>query len=168
LEESLWVWAAALSGEYISLSDLVVWADRQVLRLEPSPSWLLDLCLARTKDDALSLLLVAWDRHMESAGTIRPGSEKHDDLFLGFLYLRFERGDLSMAELLNIAGRYSDGSGCELPCEAFYILLNEIDGGGPTIPSDRPLPDRVVELFAPMAELARQYLDLLPPRDYRP
>jgi hypothetical protein len=116
----------------------------------------------------MRLRLVAWDRRMESIGPIRPGDERYDDLYVGFLYLRFERGDLSMAELLNLAGQYSDCSGCEIPCEEFYLLLNQIDGGGPTIPSDRPLPDRVAELFAPMAELARQNFDLLPTRDDQP
>jgi hypothetical protein len=38
LEESPWVLAAALDGEYISLSNLVAWTDRQVLRLESPPS----------------------------------------------------------------------------------------------------------------------------------
>jgi hypothetical protein len=162
MEENLWVLAAALESEYIGLTDLVAWADRQVLRRESPPRWLLDLSLARTKEDARALLLLAWDRYMESVGTTRPGYEEHDNLYLGFLYLRYERGGLSMAELLNLAGRYADSSGCEVPCESFYLLLNEIDGGGPTLPSDQPLHERVSELFAPMAGLARQHLALLP------
>lgn len=165
-EENLWVLAAALESEYISLSDLVAWAGQQVLRLDSPPSWLLDLCLAGTKEDGRRLLRVAWDRHTGSEGTTRQGCERHDDLYLGFLYLRFEHGDLMMAELLNLAGQYSDGSGCEIDCEAFYLLLNEIDGGGPTIPSDEPLRERIRDLFAPMTELTRRYLDLLPMRDH--
>src|SRR3954447_12654171 len=98
--EKLWVLAAALESDYITLTDLVTWAEREILHLDSLPSWLLDLCLARTKEDARGGLLSAWDRHMESAGTTRPGFEKHDDLYLGFLFLRFERGDISMAELL--------------------------------------------------------------------
>lgn len=162
MEENLWLLATAVEIEYVSLTDLVAWADRQVLRLESPPSWLLDLSLARTKEDAWGLLLLAWDRHMESVGTSLPGFEEHDNLRVGFLYLRFERGDLSMAELLTLAGQYGDAPGCEVPCESFYLLLNEIDGG-PTLPSDRPLDERVSELFAPMAQRARQYLDLLSP-----
>jgi hypothetical protein len=163
MEKNLRVLAAALDSEYIGLTDVVAWADRQVLRLESPPSWLLDLSLARTKEDACGLLLLAWDRHRESVGTTRPGYEEHDNLYLGFLYLRFERDDLSMAELLNLAGQYADASGSDVPCESFYLLLNEIDGGGPTLPSCQPLHERVNELFAPMARLARQCLDLVPP-----
>ena len=161
MQASLWVLAAALESEYIGFSDLVAWADRKVDRLESPPSWLIDLCLAGTKEDARTLLLVTRDRQLESAGTSRPDDERHDDLYLGFLYLRFERGDLSMAELLTLAGRYSDCSRCEIPCEVFYLMLNETDGRSPTIPSDRPLPERVAEVFAPMAGSARQYRDLL-------
>ena len=40
-------------------------------------------------------------------------------------------------------------------CEAFYSLLNEIDGGGPVERSERPLGEWVRELFTPMAEVAR-------------
>ena len=67
-----------------------------------------------------------------------------------------------MAELLNLAGRFSDARECWIPCEEFYLLLNEIDGRGPTRPSDRPVSERVAELFAPMEKAARRYLDLLP------
>jgi hypothetical protein len=162
MEASLWVWAVALESGYISLSDIVAWADRQVLHVSSPPSWIIDLCLARTPEDAQGLLMAAWYRYLESPGPTRPGSEAYDDLYMGFLYLRFQRGDLSMAEMLNLAGRYSDSRGCGIPCEDFFLLLNEIDGGGPTIPSDRPLSERVAELFAPMEETARRHLDLLP------
>jgi hypothetical protein len=166
MEKSLWVLATALDSGYFILSDLVAWADQQVIGLKSPPPWLLDLCLAKAKSDAISLLLVTWDRHMEAAGTTRPGYQSHDDLYLGFLYLRFERGDLSMAALLKFAGQYSDSRGCEIPCENFYLLLNEIDGGGPTIPSDEPLSDRVAKLFAPMTGVARQHVDLVLAREF--
>jgi hypothetical protein len=39
-----------------------------------------------------------------------------------------------------------------------YTLLNELDGGGPTRPSSRPVEDRVFELFAPLADKARAAL----------
>ena len=106
--------------------------------------------------------MAAVDRHLELGGPTRPGSEAYDDLYLGLLHLRFQRGDLSMAEILNLAGRYADSRGCGIPCEEFYLLLNEIDGGGPTIPSDRALAERVAELFAPMEEMAHRHLGVLP------
>jgi hypothetical protein len=98
--------------------------------------------------------------------TARPAGENVDRLtiYLGCLYLAYEAGFLPMGKLLWEAGDAADGeAGRGVPgCESFYLLLNEIDGGGPTIPSDRPLTDRVRELFAPMAETARAALSNLP------
>ena len=162
MTDQLWALAVAMDSEYLSLSDFVAWADREVLRLESPPPWLLDTCIAKTKEEAINPMLLAWERHLGSARHARPDEVSRHRLYLGFLYLRYERGDLPMAELLRTAGRHSDGSDCGIDCEAFYLLLNEIDGGGPTRPDDRPLTDRVTELFAPMAESARRCLDLLP------
>jgi hypothetical protein len=165
MNDLLWFLAVATDSEYLSLSDLVAWVDQQVLRLESPPSWLLDVCIAKTQEEALDPMLLAWNRHIESAGHNGPDDVSRHRLYLGFLYLRYERGDLTMTELLRLAGRYSDGSDCGIDCEALYLLLNEIDGSGTTIPSDHPLADRVTELFGPMAEPARQCLDLLPTED---
>jgi hypothetical protein len=162
MEASLGILAAALERDYMSLSGLVSWADRQILGVESPPSWLLDVSLAQTKEDALGLLMTAWHRHVVAEGEAQPLREIRDDLHLGFMFMRFQRGELTMAELLSLAGRLSDCRQCRTPCEEFYLLLNEIDGCGPTRPSDRPLSDRVAELFAPMERTARQYLDLLP------
>jgi hypothetical protein len=52
---------------------------------------------------------------------------------------------------------------CGIDCGAFYLLLNEIDGGRLIIPSHRPLVDRVNEEFAAFAQLAREHFNLLPP-----
>lgn len=162
MEEDLWVMAAAVASEYITMSELAAWAEQEVLRMDSPPTWLLDLCMARTKEVALGLLWPAWDRRMELLGTTRLGYEKYGDAYMGFLYLSFDRGNLSMSELLNLAGLYSDCSGYTIECEAFYVLLNEIDGGGPTIPSGLPLDQRVSELFAPMVSVALRYIHLLP------
>lgn len=82
------------------------------------------------------------------------------ELFLGFMWLAYEDGKLPLDEMLLRAGDFADGRGrgAVPECEAFYYLLNEIDGGGPTRPSDRPLIDRVRDLFAPMAAKAREVM----------
>jgi hypothetical protein len=77
-------------------------------------------------------------------------------LQLGFGFLSYERGDRDLVTLLRESGELADSAGNADPeCESFYILLNEIDGGGPTMPSDTPLIARVEELYAPHAQLAR-------------
>lgn len=164
MDENLWILAAAGSSGLLPVTDLVAWADQRILQLDSPPGWLLDLSLAKTQDEAVGTLLMEWNRYIETGGHERPDPELHGDLFMGCLYLRFERGDLTMAELLRLAGQYADAPGYGIDCETFYSMLNEIDGGGPTIPSNEPLEARVATLFAPVAGLARQHLGNLPRR----
>lgn len=162
MEENLWILAAAVSSGYLCVTDVVAWADQQILQIDSPPGWLLDLCLVKNQDEAVGTLLMEWNRYMEMVAHEWPEPEIHGDLLMGFLYLRFERGDLTMAELLRLAGEYADAPGYRIDCETFYYMLNEIDGGGPTIPSEESLDARVASLFAPMSALARLHLGKLP------
>jgi hypothetical protein len=163
IERDFLVLAEALESGYLPLADLIAWADQHVLDLESPPRWLLDVCVAKTCEEALRPIYQAHDRSKELAGSYDSVDIDRNVLHLGFLYLRHERGDLTLAELLRMAGDHADAADMGSPsCEDCYYLLNEIDGGGPTIPSDRPLKDRVDELFAPMADVARPLRDLLP------
>jgi hypothetical protein len=132
---------------------LIAWADEHILRLPEPPRWLIELSLAT---DVRGLERA---REYLPKGTRR---EKFDQrrIHLGTMYLAFERGLLPMDRLLLDAGQYADCCGSSnLPeCEAFFVLLNEIEGTGLTLPSDRPLEERVCELFAPMAGEARAVL----------
>ena len=75
------------------------------------------------------------------------------------MWLRHERGDLALPELLAGAGALADAASYGSPeCEAFYFLLNEIDGRGPTQPSSAPLTERAAALFAAHSALARESL----------
>ena len=139
MEEDLWIYAAALTSGYLSLSDLIAWSKLRALRFQSPPRWLLDLCSSKTQNEALGTILEVCDQCKEAIGQPWPTHSAHDDLHLGFMYLRFERGDLTLAELLRMSGQYADSSGCDIECEVFYRMLNEIDGGGPTISSDKPL-----------------------------
>ena len=161
MEEAFPVWAAALETGYLPLPVVERWADAQILRLDRPPGWLLDLSLTGSVEAAAGLLRRGWSESPAAAGgdaVWRMAARLH----LGFLYLQYERGDLPMAELLNRAGQYSDRTECGVDCSAFFVLLNEIDGGGPTIPSSRPLADRVAEEFAPFAAEARAAVSRLP------
>jgi hypothetical protein len=162
MEEAIPVWTAALESRFLSLSSLVRWADAEIMRRDELPNWLMDVSLSRSPEDALAALSEGWIKYVESTGSDPYRSRERGQLHLGFLYLRFDRGGLSMAELLRLAGEEADGGDCGIDCEAFYLLLNEIDGRGPVIPSRRPLAERVTERFAPFAEMARRHINQLP------
>lgn len=157
----LLAWAAALDSEYMSIADVERWADQHILALDDPPLWLIDLSLTSCRKTALIFLWKGWEQQMEACRECVDVFEyDFGKLYLGFLYLRYVRNDLSLAELLKMAGRKSDAMDCGVGCETFYMMLNEIDGGGPVIPSDRPLADRVQEQFSPFAELARRRMAL--------
>lgn len=154
---------AAIESGYLSSTDWQHWAEQQMLRSESVPSLLVDLYDANTPDEAIGALYSYWFRLYESSSHNQQHLEFNEiDLVFGFMYLRFERGDISMATLLSEAGRKADAENYSNPdCESFYLLLNEIDGGGPIMPSTIPIIERFKELFAPKAEIARKCLSYL-------
>lgn len=151
------LWIPAVATGLLPHRRLVAWADEQIMRLSEPPRWLLELSLA-TSVEGLERA-----REYVPDGT---GREQFDQrrIHLGSMYLAFERGLMPIEKLLLEAGQFADCCGSNnLPeCEAFFLLLNEIDGGGPTRPSSRPLAERVRELFAPMVDEARAALVDLP------
>ena len=154
------IWIPAVEAGLLPLHRLVEWADEQIAELPAPPLWLIEMSLARGVDG----LYRAKEKVPEHAAPAAGENFDRHEIYLGCLYLAYEAGRLPMGRMLWEAGDYADGQGGHgIPdCETFYLLLNEIDGGGPTMPSARPLADRVRELFAPMAEQARAALVDLP------
>lgn len=159
IDEALLVWSAALESAYVRPAPWISWADAEILRLESPPFWLLELSLTHTVDEALTVI---WQYGCNCLSPDVWNRIDYTGLYLGFLYLRFERNELKLEELLYLSGQRTDRARYEIDCEAFYLLLNEVDGGGPIIPSDRPLVERVTELYAPMVERVSDYLSTLP------
>jgi hypothetical protein len=162
VEEDFPLWIAALETEFLPLCAVEQWADGQILRLDDPPLWLLDLSLTSSVETAAVLLWQGWSASAAAVRCNHAVGPEWGQSWLGFLYLRFERGEVGMAELLERAGRKSDVCECGIDCSAFYLLLNEIDGGGPTVPSDRPLAERVAERFAPFVARSRDGISRLP------
>ena len=152
MEQSLFVWWAAVDSGFASESQWVAWADQQILRLDAPTLWILDLSLVHTVREAQEVFGQSWAKMWVSPEKMEPVK----DLCMGFTYLRYERQEISLLDLLLEAGGRADCYGFRINCETFYLMANEIDGGGPTIANDRPLLDRTVELFAPMADRARR------------
>jgi len=122
--------------------------------LEKSTSgstWLPDLVDANGPDEALAALWKAWRIESLDDLEVDPTS-----LRLGFMYLAHLSGRLTLAEILRRAGERADRANYDHPaCEAFYLLLNEMDGKGSTRPSAEPLDARAAMLFEPHLARAR-------------
>ena len=160
--ETLGVMASALDSGYLPLEMVASWAWGRMEALDHPPDWLVDLVQVSDSERAVSLLWKGWKQSLELSGRPSPLKERSGELYLGFLFLRYEAGHLELPELLKKAGEKSDLLDCGIDCSAFYLLLNEIDGGGPPLPNDSAFPNRLRELFAPFAQLARNHLHFLP------
>ena len=141
------LWIRSVACGVLPLDRLIEWADREIMRLEQPPLWLLKLSTARNVDglrDALDA--VEEDRQAPNRW------HRNEAIFLGGLYLVYENGQLSIGELLKRAGKFADGSGGgDVPdCEAFYAQLNEGEGYTLERSGIGTLEDRVSALFQPM------------------
>ena len=154
----------ALGAKLLSFDRVRAWAERRVQLESEIPDWLVELVLCESRGAALDHLFIArqWQRQ-ELPGDEEIAAFDKVNLFLGFLFVRYQRHELSMLDLLIQAGDYTDGPGTRvgIACEWFYSSANEIDGKGTVIRSDRPLAARVTELFAPFADAAHASLHQL-------
>lgn len=127
------------------------WALAQI-NAGRADAWLVDLLESGGCTDACAAISMGYQTLDCRTANIDAVS-----LRLGFAFLVHARGERSLAELLQGAGSLADGNGYFNPdCETFYLLLNEIDGGGPTVPSTVSLTARVATVFATHATFAAQ------------
>jgi len=148
------VWICALETGYVPGEPWRAWAERCIGELPSAPPWLVRIMDA---SDAREALHACWEGAAETAG-VWSGIDG-TALRLGFLWRRHEEGRIGLAEVLKEAGRVADAANYSAPsCEAFYLLLNETDGGGPLDLGAGPgtVSQRAAQLFAPHAQLARQ------------
>jgi|APTNR8051073442_1049403.scaffolds.fasta_scaffold30936_1 hypothetical protein len=113
--------ALAIDADCITYRDFVPWADKIIARHERPPLWLCELATTKYKPYALRAVI-------ESVLS-DPPEEFPDDHgeFLGFLWIRHERRELSWATFLKEAGKYTDAKNGPLECEYFYGMLNELE-----------------------------------------
>jgi hypothetical protein len=155
LDESLLIWKVALESGYIRSSIWIDWADNQIIELDSPPFWLLEISLIDTIEKA-TLLLWKQSRQIHQATW---NQIECAELYLGFLYLRFERGDLMLEDLLMQAGKFADRINYKIDCSVFFSLFHEIDSGNYKVTI---LKARVGKLFEPMVKLTNYYLSKLP------
>jgi hypothetical protein len=130
------------------------WADRLMIEEPEVPDWLFRLSTATEPVEATAALSEGWAQTDVSLEDFDLTSAH-----LGFLRLRHEAGEITLTELLERAGRLTDAANYDHPsCEAFYLLLNEIDRHGPIQPSRIPLAERGAQLFDRHVRCARLLL----------
>jgi hypothetical protein len=152
-DNSLLIWWAAIDSGFADEREWVAWADQQIEMLDEPPLWILDLSLVHSRDKAVASISHSWTKW--DLGPSESAQRNWlDPMWFGFLFLAFERRNIDLRTLLITAGARADAIG-RTPCDLYFMMANEIDGAGPTLPSKKPLLVRVTEHFAPMAKISR-------------
>ena len=115
-------WLAAARSGFAKPADWKGWADKRIQESDVPDTWLIDLSFA---SDCESLAAaVASEAHKERQALRDRAVE---DAVLGYVWLRYERGEISLEACLGDAGRLADNYETEIECEVFYALLNRLE-----------------------------------------
>lgn len=86
--------------KFWSAKDLVAWVDELVMKIDSPKNWLIDLSMARTRDDQLNVIR----RMMDELMIVFP--ENIGDLMVGIVLLQYDAGrltnELTKEELIDI------------------------------------------------------------------
>lgn len=141
-------WLAAGDSGFASSPDWQGWADRRVESDASPPIWVIDLSTTPHKDGLWRVLLPAIDAE-EEAGFPR---KLIYEAVLGYLWLRYERGDIGLKMCLKLAAQHADAYDTSIECELFYSLLNRLED----VSTNTSIVERKAKtLFEPFTELAR-------------
>lgn len=117
-----YLFAVAFSGIY-SKKSWQEWADKQIMNLPIVQDWIYQVSLA-TNIDELSKAL--GDKLIEERNT-DTNIPLISDAIIGYYYLEYLSGKITLKELLNKSGQEADGGEASVECEQFYSILNEIE-----------------------------------------
>jgi len=113
--------ALAIEAGCLTFREYIPWADDIIARLDHPPAWICELSTTKYRPHALRV--VRDFVHSEPFEEIKDATED----YLGFLWIRYERGEVSWATFLDEAGQYSDAANGAIECEYFYSMLNELE-----------------------------------------
>jgi hypothetical protein len=128
--EELAVWIKAIDWDLASSSEWTRWAYEQMEQQKEPPGWVIDLATSSTKQEAL-------ERLREWKSRLRGHAVDDLNLTLGYLFARYRSGELQLHELLQTAGDEADiADANDPPCETYYRVLNQVEGGHSTTAID--------------------------------
>lgn len=117
-----------------------------------APIWLIDMALSRSVDElgkALGAQILneqaACDQYISMGNAI-----------LGYCFLQYRAGTLSMEQFLQKAGEEADSGSSDLECETVYDLLNRTEATPDIGESREPLIQEMNGLFITVAKLAEE------------
>jgi hypothetical protein len=143
----------ALEAEVLSLTELKKCSDRMIQELESVPIWLVDLDDANTTEMAKSAIAQALHETDQWSIDNDPRT-----CLLGFLYMKFKAGQISLRSLLHTAGLEADKKNLNEPsCEAFFLLLGSFERADSDLEKAR-VSDAADNLFLPFLLRLQDYI----------
>ncbi|MDQ8209659.1 hypothetical protein QEH52_19225 [Coraliomargarita sp. SDUM461003] len=140
---------AAIHAETISPETWKAWADREILRTEQPPMWIIDLSIANDFSEA-------WKAIGESVqDTESLPSAQLDEAALGLISLNYLKGGIDFCHYLRRAGDHTDPSSCSTDCEYFYHHLNGIESSSNPEEYERMARSEIEQYLAEAIELGK-------------
>ena len=151
-----YLFAVSYSG-YYQKKDWQNWADQRIMKQILVEDWLISISLSNSIEilsDALSDLLISERADMENKIT-------SSDAIIGYFYLMYLEGKLSIYELLLNSGDEADGGeGASIECEEWYALSTNLDGNI-FLAEEATFKKKIAALYAPFKKIAQLQLEEL-------
>ncbi|MFD3262326.1 hypothetical protein ACE3MQ_27400 [Paenibacillus lentus] len=145
-----YLFAISFSG-YYKKKDWQNWADQRILKQTSVEDWLINISLANSIDmlsDALCDLLIS--ERFEVKNDV-PSS----DAIIGYFYLMYLDGKLSLQDLLLKSGDEADGGeGASVECEEFYAISNALEKDT-LLMKDNDFRKKISALYEPFRKVAQ-------------
>ncbi len=95
--------SSVVDSYYLDLHEIIAWADKLIMKAEKPQMWLIDISLSKNKYGVISFAQSVFI-HYENI--------EYDliNLEIGFWYLRYLEGKISLEEFVTLAGSAMDGS----------------------------------------------------------
>lgn len=146
-----YLFAISFSG-YYKKKDWQNWADQRILKQKTVEDWLISISLANSIEmlsNALGELLIS-ERFQVKNRT--PSS----DAIIGYFYLMYLEGKLSIKDLLLKSGDEADGGeGASVDCEVFYAISNSLEKDI-LVKDDVDFQKKISVLFEPFRRIAER------------
>lgn len=118
------IWLAAACAEFVTVDDWQRWADSKIEQFDKVPYWVLELSTASN----LNELLILTQEATYQLDLQRPGARKYGRELVGFIFIRYQLGKISIHRLLELAGLVTDnGCGYGWGPESYYEILNDLE-----------------------------------------
>jgi hypothetical protein len=150
-EKMVGVFLSIESGYTKDIDNIHGWAEA-IIDIADKPSlWIIELYDSETLEDVLAVLMTAINKDSSSFENV---SIDWIEIYLGFLYLRFKKGEFDVLSLLLKCGEKTDSSNYKIDCSYFYSLLNKLTKKNLSQNKKKSILQEIDSVLQPMAKIS--------------